>query len=83
MGYESLHIMQLFSVQCRGVARGGAQGTRAPPLSCHAMMSYERCLAIHVVTLASCKLKFTLLELVVQGHTHHRALRARAPPFVF
>ena len=32
-----------------GVAGGGAQGARAPPLSCHAMTSYERRPATHVV----------------------------------
>ena len=49
----------------QGRSQGGAQGARAPPLSCRAMTSYERCLATHVFTLASCKLKFTVLELVV------------------
>ena len=33
---------------------GGAQGARAPPLSCRAMTAYERRLTTHVVTLASC-----------------------------
>ena len=41
-----------------------------PPLSCRAMTSYERCLAIHVVTLASCKLEFTVLELIVATIYH-------------
>ena len=49
----------------QGRSQGRAQGARAPPLSCRAMTSYERCFATHVVTLASCKLEFTLLELVV------------------
>ena len=49
----------------QGRSQGGAQGARAPPLSCRAMTSFEHCLATHVVTLASCKLEFTLLELVV------------------
>ena len=31
----------------RGVARGGAQEARAPPLSCRAMTSYERVLLLY------------------------------------
>ena len=39
------------------------------PLSCRAMTLYERCLATHDVALG-CKLKFTLLELVVPTIYH-------------
>ena len=44
----------LLEVKCTGIigiqgrSQGGAQGARAPPLSCRAMTSYERRLATHV-----------------------------------
>ena len=55
-------------VQFRGVTGGGE--LRGLELSCHAMTSYEHCLATHVVTLASCKLEFTVLELAVATIYH-------------
>ena len=55
----------------QGRSQGRAQGARAPPLSCRAITSYKRCLATHVVTLAgSCKLEFTLLELLLYHAAH-------------
>ena len=39
-------------------------------MSCRAITSYERFLATHVVTLASCKPEFTVLELVVATIYH-------------
>ena len=54
----------------QGRSQGGAQGARAPPLSCRAKTSYEHRLATRVVTLASCKLELTVLELVVATIYH-------------
>ena len=54
-------------VFCRGVARGGSGGSSTPFVM---PTSYERSLATHVVTLASCKLEFTVLELVVATIYH-------------
>ena len=60
-----INISQEESDQGRSQGGGGSGGS-STPLSCRAMTSYEHCLATHVVTLASsCKLEFTLLELVV------------------
>ena len=59
------HITQCYAFAVRyyrGVAREGLR-VLEHPLSCRAMTSYEPCIATHVVTLASCKLKFTVLEL--------------------
>ena len=61
---------KLLSSRSQGRSQGGAQGARAPPLSCRAMTSYERRLATRVVTLASCKLELTVLELVVATIYH-------------
>ena len=46
------------------------EGGSSTPLSCRTMTSYERRLATRVVTLASCKLEFTVLELVVAAIYH-------------
>ena len=54
----------------QGRSQGGSQGTRAPSLLCRAMTSCERYLATRVVTLASCKLEFTVLELVIATIYH-------------
>ena len=66
---------KLLSSRSQGRSQGGAQGARAPPLSCRAMTSYERRLATRVVTLASCKLELTVLELVVATiyHAAHKS----------
>ena len=52
----------------QGRSQGGAQGARAPPLSCRAMTSYERCPTTRFVTLGD--FKFTVLELVVATIYH-------------
>ena len=50
----------MVAVEAGAQPGGGAQGARAPPLSCRAMTSYERYRATHVVTLASWKLEFSV-----------------------
>ena len=70
---------------CRhqGRSQGGAQGARAPPLSCRAMRSYERRLATHVVTLASCKLEFSVRassNCYISCSTHKSAKRLYTSP---
>ena len=56
-------------IHCQGRSQGWLRGLEHPfVMPC--MTSYERRLATRVVTLASCKLEFTVLELVVATLYH-------------